>query len=56
MGTTAGFILSGKAGNAMLSEENGTPIIWGVRQYFRYGVINYLIQISIALVVILIVL
>lgn len=46
---TAGFILSGKVNNASLTEEDGKPISWGVGHYLKYGVVNYIIQISIAL-------
>ena len=53
---TAGFILSGKVNGACLTDENERTVTWGMPQYLRYGVINYLIQISIALLVMLIVL
>lgn len=54
---TAGFILSGKV-NASCIEDEGTgkKIFWGVGQYLKYGVINYAIQILIALIVIAVVL
>ena len=50
---TAGLILSGKVNGATLTEEDGKPVSWGVGQYFKYGLINYLIQISIALLAML---
>lgn len=53
---TAGFILSGKVNKAGVEDEGGAPICWGVGQYLQYGIINYLIQISIALVMVAIVL
>lgn len=53
---TAGFILSGKVNGAKLAEENGNVINWGVGQYFKYGLVNYAVQISVALIVIAIVL
>ena len=53
---TAGFILSGKVNGAGIEEENGGKIPWGVAQYMKYGVLNYLIQLSIALAVMAIVL
>lgn len=53
---TAGFILSGKVNKAGVENEDGTPICWGVSQYLKYGLINYLIQITIALVMVAIVL
>lgn len=51
---TAGLILSGKVNDTSLTEEDGKPISWGVGQYLKYGLINYIIQISIALLAILI--
>lgn len=54
---TAGFILSGKVNSSGIADEkSGKKIVWGVGQYLKYGVINYAIQILIALVVIAIVL
>ena len=53
---TAGFILSGKVNKAGVEDENGTHTCWGIRQYLKYGIINYLIQITIALVMVVIVL
>ena len=44
---TAGFILSEKVNEAHI----GNNLRWGVKHYFRYGIINYLVQMSIALVV-----
>lgn len=54
---TAGFILSGKVNTAGIEDEgSGKKIFWGVGQYFKYGVINYTIQILIALLMIIFVL
>ncbi len=53
---TAGFILSGKVNTAGIEDETSSKISWGVGQYLRYGLINYIIQISIAIVVVAIVL
>lgn len=53
---TAGFILSGKVNAAGLEEGVGKSISWGVGQYFKYGLINYVLQLSIALAVMAIVL
>lgn len=53
---TAGFILSGKVNSAGIEDEVSDKITWGVGQYLRYGLINYMIQLSIALIVIAIVL
>lgn len=53
---TAGFILSGKVNEANIAEEGGKDINWGVGQYMKYGFVNYAIQISIALLAMLIIL
>ena len=50
---TAGFILSGKVNGACLIDEDGRTISWGMLQYLRYGVVNYVIQISVALLAVL---
>jgi Na+/H+ antiporter NhaD/arsenite permease-like protein len=46
---TAGFILSNKIENARLEHT------WGIGAYFKYGIINYLIQMAIAIGVIIII-
>lgn len=46
---TAGFILSGKIDGANL-ECNNRKVGWGIKEYFKYGVVNYLIQMAIAVV------
>lgn len=53
---TAGFILSGKVNQAGIQEEDGKRVAWGVAQYLKYGLVNYVIQLSIALAVMAIVL
>lgn len=53
---TAGFILSDKVNDANITEENGKIVSWGFSQYLKYGFINYGIQISIALVAMVIIL
>ena len=53
---TAGFILSGKVNAAGIEDEKTGKISWGVGQYLPYGLINYVIQISIALLLVVIVL
>ena len=47
---TAGFILSGKVNAAGITDISGDTASWGVAQYFKYGAVNYLIQISVALI------
>lgn len=46
---TAGFILSSKI-DATNLESNNVKINWGIKEYFKYGVVNYLIQMAIAVV------
>lgn len=53
---TAGFILSGKVNDAHIEDTDGKHITWGIGQYLKYGVVNYLIQISIALIAMIIIL
>lgn len=53
---TAGFILSGKVNGANITEEGGETVKWGVSQYLKYGFVNYLIQIGIALLAMAIIL
>ena len=53
---TAGFILSGKVNAAGLEGEDGMKAEWGVGQYLKYGLVNYVIQITIALGVMAVVL
>ena len=52
---TAGFILSGKVNAAGIDEEGGKKVSWGVSKYLKYGLVNYAIQLGIALVTIAIV-
>lgn len=53
---SAGFILSGKIEETGLEDEYGGKISWGVKHYFKYGVINYIVQMSIALLAVAIIL
>ena len=53
---TAGFILSGKVNSAEIEEERGKKVSWGIAQYLKYGLVNYVIQLSIALAVMAVVL
>ena len=53
---TAGFILSGKVNAAEIEDERGEKVSWGIGQYFKYGFVNYLIQLLIALSIMAIVL
>lgn len=53
---TAGFILSGKVNQAGIEDEDIGRVSWGVAQYLKYGLVNYSIQLMIALVAVLIIL
>lgn len=53
---TAGFILSGKVNAAGIEDRNKGKMTWGIMQYMKYGLVNYGIQLSIALVIMSVVL
>lgn len=53
---TAGFILSGKVNAAGIGDRNKGKMTWGIMQYMKYGLVNYGIQLSIALVIMSVVL
>lgn len=53
---TAGFILSGKVNAAGIETGENKKVSWGIGQYFKYGLVNYAIQLGIALITIAIVL
>lgn len=53
---TAGFLLSGKINSAAIEDTHGQTIIWGIRQYFKYGLMNFGAQLSIALLAVMIIL
>lgn len=53
---TAGFILSSKVNSAEIVENEDDKISWGVGQYFKYGFINFGIQMLIALLAVILVL
>lgn len=53
---TAGFILSGKVNVAGIETGENKKVSWGVGQYFKYGLVNYAIQLGIALITIAVVL
>lgn len=46
---TAGFIFSDKVTGAGIKVEDRQKVVWGAGQYFKYGIVSYLVQISIAL-------
>ncbi|MBQ6686894.1 MAG: citrate transporter [Bacilli bacterium] len=45
---TAGFILSSKIDDANLGTEK-EKITWGIKDYFKYGIVNYFVQMAIAI-------
>lgn len=47
---TAGFILSDKVNHAKIKNERGENFRWGISQYLKYGLQNYVIQLGIAVV------
>lgn len=53
---TAGFILSSRVNSVHIVETSGETISWGVGQYLKFGFVNYIIQISIALLAMVIIL
>ncbi len=50
---TAGFILSEKVNHSGLCDSEGHQLMWGIGDYFKYGIINYLMQLSVAIIWIL---
>lgn len=53
---TAGFILSGKVNKAGIVDGGEQRITWGIREYLKYGIVNYFVQIAIAMAAIVYVL
>ena len=47
---TAGFILSDKVNHAKIKNERGENSRWGISQYLKYGLQNYVIQLGIAVI------
>lgn len=50
---TAGFILSERVNGTGLTDNNGKCIFWNMGSYLKYGICNYIIQIAVALIWIL---
>ena len=46
---TAGFILSSKIDESNLECDN-SKVSWGIKEYHKYGLVNYLVQMTIAIV------
>jgi len=46
---TAGFILSGKISDAAL-DDGDRQVQWGIKEYFGYGIVNYAIQMAVAVI------
>lgn len=53
---TAGFILSGKVNGAGIPCGGGSYARWGMGHYLKYGLVNYAVQLGIALVLIALIL
>lgn len=53
---TAGFILSNKVNEASINDTDNTPINWGNQQYWKYGLVNFIVQLLMAIIFIVIVL
>ena len=51
---TAGFILSGKINDRNLLGVDDNRICWGITQYLKYGIMNFFVQLLIAIAMILI--
>jgi Na+/H+ antiporter NhaD/arsenite permease-like protein len=51
---TAGFLLLDKVKTAKLTDRTGRQLEWGVMPYFKYGLLHFLVQISVALAWVLI--
>lgn len=49
---TAGFILSKKIEEAEIKDEKNNKLSWNIKSYFKYGLQNYLIQITIAIIIV----
>lgn len=48
---TAGFILSDKINDAGIMDSD-TKIFWGITEYMKYGIVNYAIQLFVALLIV----
>jgi Na+/H+ antiporter NhaD/arsenite permease-like protein len=53
---TAGFILSSKVNEAGIEDVNTGHIRWSIGEYFKYGIVNYILQLAIALAAVAIIL
>lgn len=49
---TAGFILSKEISASKINGENMKQITWNIKDYFKYGIQNYLIQLIVAIIII----
>jgi len=52
---TAGFILSKKISDADLVDVNNKKLEWGIKEYFKYGILNYILQLTISITIILLI-
>lgn len=47
---TAGFLLSQKVDESKLMNENGSKLKFGIKEYFLYGLVHFIIQLIIAII------
>jgi hypothetical protein len=51
---TAGFMLSDKVESARLQSKDGSQLVWGIRTYFKYGLVHFTVQLIVGILWILI--
>lgn len=51
---TAGFLLSNKVENARLQSKDGQRLYWGVGTYFKYGVVHFIVQLTVGILWVLV--
>ena len=52
---TAGFILSKNVNEANLIDSKRKKMMWGISNYLKYGIQNYIIQITLSIAMIIVV-
>ncbi len=50
---TAGFIFSGKINDSNLIGVDDNRLFWGITQYMKYGIMNFIVQLLIAIAMVL---
>lgn len=51
---TAGFLLSNKVENARLHGKDGRRLFWSVGTYFKYGVVHFIVQLTVGILWVLV--